>query len=397
MSSWRFSNFYFFYFTTIGVIVPYWSVYLQYLGFNAAQIGELVAILVATKLVGPNIIAGFADRISLRHGHSLGVLRLATGATFAIFCLMYAIEPSISGEASQYSLVALITFGFSLFWNACVPQMEAATLNHLAHERYKYGSIRLWGSVGFIVAVVSLSYLIEFMGPSVILPFAVACIFAMFVSSFGLIARPLNKKTDIAIVPLRSLLNRKVVIILLLCSLMQISHAPFYTFFSIYLEGYDYDKSAIGWLWSLGVAVEVLVFLLGYKFLRHYRLTSLLSFTFLVAAIRWCLLAKFPENLVVLAATQIMHAVTYGLYHSVMIQLVDQFFKGRYQIRGQALYVAISFGVGGSIGSALSGYIWSSFGANSLFMWAGVLMFIATLLSWGLVHSREESLPIREL
>ena len=156
MSNWRFSNFYFFYFSTIGVLVPYWSVYLKYLGFNAVQIGELVAILVATKLVGPNIIAGFADRISLRHGHSLGVLRLASGATLGIFCLMYAIEPSSSGATDQFLWVAVITFGFSLFWNACIPQMEAAALNHLAHERYKYGSIRLWGSVGFIVAVVAL-------------------------------------------------------------------------------------------------------------------------------------------------------------------------------------------------------------------------------------------------
>ena len=79
--------------------------------------------------------------------------------------------------------------------------------------------------------------------------------------------------------------------------------------------------------------------------------------------------------------SQTMHAITYGLYHIVMIQLIDRFFVGRYQIRGQALYSSITFGLGGAVGSILSGYIWSYFGPNELFYYSGVMMFLVMLVS----------------
>ena len=107
----------------------------------------------------------------------------------------------------------------------------------------------------------------------------------------------------------------------------------------------------------------------------------LLTFTFLIAAIRWYLVAAFPENIVMILISQTMHAITYGLYHIVMIQLIDRFFVGRYQIRGQALYSSITFGLGGAVGSILSGYIWSYFGQNELFYYSGLLMFLVMLVS----------------
>ncbi|HHJ80569.1 MAG TPA: MFS transporter, partial [Candidatus Tenderia electrophaga] len=55
MPYWRFSNFYFFFFASIGVLVPYWSLYLKSLGFGPAEIGELMAVIMATKIVAPNV------------------------------------------------------------------------------------------------------------------------------------------------------------------------------------------------------------------------------------------------------------------------------------------------------------------------------------------------------
>jgi PPP family 3-phenylpropionic acid transporter len=398
IGSWRFSNFYFFYFTTIGILVPYWGLYLKYLEFTPKQIGELVAIMVLTRVVAPNIWAWVADHLNHKTGSSIGILKLATGAAFVIFCLMVMIEPvSASQGYSAYWSVALITFGFSVFWNACLPQVEAATLNHLAHQRFRYGSIRLWGSVGFVVTVLGVGYALDFSHISVVLYACILSFFAMFLASFLLPTSPVKKPVTVQVVSLRQLLNRKVVIILVLCTLMQASHAPFYTFFSIYLESYGYSKAHIGWLWTVAVAFEILVFMFGYRLLRHYQLTKLLTFTFLVAGARWCIVAMFPDNEMIILASQVLHAITYGLYHSVMIQLIDQFFQGRYQVRGQALYTSISFGVGGSVGSALSGYIWAAYGANMVFYCAGILMLVAGVLSLLLINSQQESIPIRTL
>ena len=66
MIYWRLSAFYLFYFASLGALVPYWSVYLKSLGFDVVQIGELVAILMATKIVAPNVWGWIADHTGRR-------------------------------------------------------------------------------------------------------------------------------------------------------------------------------------------------------------------------------------------------------------------------------------------------------------------------------------------
>ena len=68
------------------------------------------------------------------------------------------------------------------------------------------------------------------------------------------------------------------------------------------------------------------------------------------------------------------------------IKLIDRLFQGNYQIRGQALYSSITFGLGGAIGSFASGYIWAEHGQNQLFMVSGLMMFVVFIVS--LVFSR---------
>ena len=86
MRTWRFSSFYFFYFTTVGVLVPYWGLFLQSRGFNAKEIGQLMAILLLTKLVAPNMWALLADKMTSKKGSSVSLMKQAA---FVTFCLLY--------------------------------------------------------------------------------------------------------------------------------------------------------------------------------------------------------------------------------------------------------------------------------------------------------------------
>ncbi len=390
--SWRFANFYFFYFCTVAIIVPYWSVYLQYLEFSPTEIGQLTAILVITKVVAPTIWGAIVDRSNLVRGQSMSILHFATAGALLSYLFLYWPDGRIS-----FWWMATVLFVYSVFWNACIPQVEAATLNHLGGERFRYGVIRLWGSIGFIATVMGLGYLLDRYSPAIILHAGALTFLAVFVSSFLLSSKVAGPRPDDTIVPLKKLLNGRVLLVLILCTLMQTSHAPFYTFFTIYLESYDYSNAHIGWLWSVGVVFEILIFLAGYRLLRQYRLMNLLTFTMLAAAVRWTLLAAFPQSVAVVWFAQALHAVTYGLNHIVMMQLIDQFFQGRYQVRGQALYISVSFGIGGALGSVASGYIWSGFGANMVFYASAFLMLLASLIAMVFLVPREEKLPVRSM
>ena len=125
MPYWRLSAFYFFYFAVLGVLVPYWGLYLKDLGFGPRHIGFLMAIPLATKIVAPNIWGWLADTIS--HGKSL--LPLAAALALAIFATLFAVE--------SFLWLALAMMGFSFFWNATLPSMVAITLNFLGARGHR--------------------------------------------------------------------------------------------------------------------------------------------------------------------------------------------------------------------------------------------------------------------
>lgn len=377
MRTWHFANFYFFYFATVGIIMPYWSVYLDYLKFSALEIGQLMAIFLFTKMLAPNIWATIADKVTARTGSSLGILKFATLATVLIYLFMNVVE--------GFWPVAIVMLGYCIFWNASLPQLEAATLNHLA-DKQQYGKVRLWGSLGFIFTVMIVGGLMDFTGPQAILPAGAIALMALFFASLFMQSKKTNT-VDVpqpaapTKVPVSELLNPKVLVLLLLCLLMQISHSPLHTFMSIYLSDYGYSRFEIGVLWSVGVVFEILIFIGAATILKKWRLSTLLTFTFFVAATRWFLVGFFPDFVFIVFITQAMHAITFGLYHAVMIQLIDQLFVGHYQVRGQALYSSVTFGLGGAIGSYASGYIWQEFGKQQLFLAAGFLMLSVFVLS----------------
>ncbi len=378
MRTWHFSNFYFFYFATIGIIMPYWSLYLNHIGFSAKEIGQLMAIFLFTKMIAPNIWAAIADSVAAKRGSSLGLLKFAAVATLLIYSLMAVVE--------SFWAVGAVMLGYCVFWNASLPQLEAATLNHLQDKR-QYGRVRLWGSWGFIVTVLGLGVLMDFSGPSSILPAGGVALVALVIASLFMRDGSIKPAdTPQQTVRVFEVLNWRVMTLLALCVLMQLSHAPLQTFMSLYLLEYGYTNWQVGLLWTTGVLFEIVIFIYAYKILHRFRLSHLLTFTFAVAALRWVLVAQYPEFPVVVFLTQAMHAITFGLYHAVMMQLIDRLFVGRYQIRGQALYSSLSYGLGGAVGSFISGYIWTDIGKQELFLFCGVLMIFVSVFSFFFVH-----------
>ena len=102
---WRLSAFYFCYFATLGAFLPFWSVYLQTVGFAADQIGALTAMMVATKIVAPYLWGWLADKT----GRGLLLIRITTLLSVLLFAGFLARQ--------DYAWMASITVAFSFFWN----------------------------------------------------------------------------------------------------------------------------------------------------------------------------------------------------------------------------------------------------------------------------------------
>jgi len=121
------------------------------------------------------------------------------------------------------------------------------------------------------------------------------------------------------------------------------------------LETVGYSREFIGLMWGLGVAVEVGIFIFMHRLLPRFGPRQLLLAALAIAALRWQLIGHFAADLPVLLFAQTLHAFTFGVFHAASIHLIQQFFPGSLQGRGQALYSSLSFGAGNAVGSLAAG------------------------------------------
>ena len=363
----RLSGFYFFYFTSIGAFVPYWSLYLEDLQFSPAAIGELMAILVATKIIAPNIWGWVADHT----GQRLRVIRIATLLAFLIFIGVLF--------ARDYWALAVLMAAFSFFWHATLPQLEAITMGHLREDAHRYAHIRLWGSIGFIVSVTLMAPVFDLIGIQWLPTIVLVMLGGIWLNAL-LAPGDAVEETQVTTASIWHVLRAPAVIALFVaCFFMQASHGSYYTFFSIYLEDHGYSRSVVGSLWALGVVAEVIVFTQMHRLLPRFGAANLLLFAIAITAVRWVLISQWVDSVPTLLLAQTMHAASYGLYHAAAISLSHRMFPGRLQGRGQALNSSLSFGLGGAAGSLISGYVWETRGGSDTYLLAAGMAALGIL------------------
>ena len=312
MPYWRLSGFYFFYFASLGALVPYWGLYLKSTGFSAHDIGIFMAIIMGTKIVSPNIWGWIADHL----GHRMLIVRVG--------CLLAAIAFAGVFLSNNFWWLLMVMVSFSFFWNAALPQFEATTFNYLGKSTHRYSSIRLWGSIGFIIAVAAIGSVLDVQGAG-ILPFVLIVLFAGIWLSSLLVPEQAAQHIPVEHGSLGQLLKRpQVFALLVVCFLMQMSHGPYYTFYTIYLEEHEYSSWLIGQLWSLGVIAEVALFLLMHYLVPRFGLRKLLLVSLLLAALRWLMIGYFVDALWLLIIAQTLHAASFGIYHASAIELIHR-------------------------------------------------------------------------
>ncbi|APZ44677.1 MFS transporter [Acidihalobacter ferrooxydans] len=359
---WRLSGFYFVYFTVTGAFVPYWSLYLRHFGYAPVAIGVLTAVPMATKIVAPFLWGWLADR----SGQRMRVIRLGTWFAALSFLGIFF------GHDALW--LALVVGAFSFFWNAALPQFEAATLGHLGAHDHHYSRIRLWGSIGFVVSVVALGWAFGVVSVTWLAPVIAVLLVALWLSSLAVPGPPVPTWTDAPQHGIGPALRQPAVLALLLtCLLIQTSHGPYYVFFTLYLRDHGYSSAVTGELWALGVLAEIVVFVFMPRLLPRFGARRLLIFALSATVLRWVLIATLVDSLPVLVFSQTLHAASYGIYHAAAIYLIYRYFPGQLQGRGQALYSSVSFGLGGALGALASGYVWSGVSPAATFLMGAAL------------------------
>lgn len=367
---WRLAGAYFFYFAYLGAFAPYFSLYLNSLGIAAAGIGIIMSLPQLVRIIAPHLWGWLADR----DGRVLRVARAGSIIGTVIFCALF----QVNGFEAVFAVVLLMSFCLS----AALPLLETTTLAHIGAHHGRYGRLRIWGSLGFIAAVTLIGYVLDVMPVAVLLWIMLVVLIAACVLLMLVPEAPHRDHAETS-APIGHTLRQPAVIALFVaCALMSVAHGPYYTFYSIFLVDHGYAKSAVGWLWTLGVVCEIAIFYWLSHLLRAFSLRAVLIASFVLATLRFLLIGWGADSLLLLLLAQTLHAASFGSFHASALGYVNRFFSGRHQARGQAIYTSFAYGVGGTLGGIYAGTAWERLGPNLTFSGAAACTLAGALILW---------------
>jgi len=363
----RLARFYFVYYFFVGAFVPYWGLYLQSEQFSAADIGILMSLFQISRIFAPNFWGWLADHTGKRAPWIKLTAFLGLCGFTAVFW------------AHGFFWMFLVMAALSLFTSSTLPLAESLTLAHLATTNGHYSRIRMWGSLGFIVAAVVLGLMIDATGIYSLLWFLLAVQMLLFALTYSLPEPKIEPHAHDHFSIWQVIKQPNVIALLVGCSLMVTAHGVLYNFYSIYLAQHGYSKGMIGLLWSIGVICEIVIFMLMPRILARFSLKAVLLISLMLAVLRFSLIGVAVDNLWLLIFAQSLHAATFGSFHAASVEVITQFFNGRHQAKGQAIYNSVAYGVGGTVGGIAGGYALQYWGGELTFMMAAIFPLMGLL------------------
>jgi PPP family 3-phenylpropionic acid transporter len=369
----RLSAYFFALFAQVGAFVSYFALYLSARGFSAAEIAFAVAMPQLARVVAPLLWGWLADEWSARHGGARrAIIVFAAFAHLGSYLALY--------HAENAGAVALVLLAMGLLTAGAAPLAEAITLSAIDGRAERYGPIRLWGSVGFIIAAFGTGAWLDRHDTANVLDILVALAALTCAAAFAL---PRGRRAPVqpASTRLRTVLVRADVRAFFgACFCMTAAHGALYVFYSIYLEAAGYSKTVIGALWTIGVLAEIVLFLRLPQLLRRFTLRALLLGSFVCAVLRFLAIGWGVESLALLAAAQLLHAATFGAFHAGSVAAVHRLFPGPLEARGQAFFSTVTYGMGAAAGSLVAGWSWEALGPSPSFAVSALFALIGALL-----------------
>ncbi len=352
----------------LGVVLPFLGPFLTERGLDAVAVGLVTAAFSLAKLGYAPFLGGWVDR-----GRWFpGMLSLHMAAAIAAAAVVVrAVDPWVLGAA-------FLVMG--LGYGTVLPLVEAAVLERPPARGY--GFVRWWGSAGFIVFATLAAFLL---GGGRLDYFPIALLFSLV--ALGLVAVSLEGEAR----PRHGVgsgagVQGAVWALLAILTLHQISHGPYYGFFSIHLGESGLPTGLIAGLWSLAVLAELAVFVKGSSLQRRLGLRGLLGLALGLTPLRWLLLA-LPPTLPILVIAQLGHAITFATVHLAGVQLVQQLVPEGARRNAQALYSGLVFGLGIVIGTAAAGPLYATAGGSGSFVVAAGFAAVVAV-AWFVVSRR---------
>jgi len=359
--------FYAAYFAALGVLLPFFPVYLAGRGMDVATIGIFGGLLSLARVLAPPMV-GYALDSHPRPARFILYASLAAGLLVLCFPL-----------ASPGWVLAVLVLAFGCLWAAVLPITDGLSVAASEASLIDYGRLRVWGSIGFVAAsLLGGLWLAE--SQAVDFPYWMAGL--MLLTAFSARGFPERQMEAGVSAGHKDGMPRDLLWLLLASFIMQTSHGAYYGFFSLYLLQAGYNGWQIGAFWVLGVLAEIVLMWRYSRPMAAAAPAMLLSACLLLAALRWLGLG-LSTALVWLLLLQLLHAASFAAFHINAVTWVQRLAPRHRRDSAQGWYSATGFGMGNAVGIMGCGWIATQAGGAADFSAAFFVCALIALLGIG--------------
>lgn len=358
--------FYVCYFVVVGVTTPFFGPYLRQLGLSGQAVSAILTVAPTLQLGVPLLWGWLADRSR----HPSSILRvLCLGACLVSVPLIFV--------RTMPALLVLYALQ-QIFAGSIMALADAVAAEKGRVERFEYASIRLWGSLSFIVTCFATGALLDWRGVKggdALVPALVSLAFGLsFLSAFGVSGHASWEAPSVRDV--RKLLgDRRFRSLLLVAGLHWLGLTPFHGFFGILLQDRGFPAKTTSYAFIVGSCSEIVLFASYARLRARFELTSLLAASLAVSALHWWVITLTRSPFLIIS-TQALHALTFGLFWATCIAWIAECVPPPLRATGQALF-ATTLGLGAVVGFPLVGALYDATGgAGAAFAAAGVLELV---------------------
>jgi len=352
---------YFVYFGTLGIFLPYFNLFCHHLGFSGMEIGVLSTVKTAGVVIFPVLWAMAADKLNARKS----ILLFCSLASALVWFFLFF--------SREFIPILIILAVHSIFFSPIISFVEAFAMDILGAEKKKYGASRAWGSIAFILMAVGLGRILSDTSTTLIIPLILAGGCLQFLLGLGMPKGEKKMRKSPSGFGLSTFFSLNTSLFLLAAFLMLVSHGAYYGFFSIYLDDMGLSTGFIGMAWGLASLAEIGVMAGSDRIFRHFKIRSVLVFSFGAAMLRWWILFVSSSALVILFS-QLLHAFSYGAFHVASILAIERLSPQGGKTIGQAVNNAVTYGAGMMLGFFFSGLFYDTWKGYLFLASAGIAM-----------------------
>jgi MFS transporter, PPP family, 3-phenylpropionic acid transporter len=347
------------------VLLPYLPLLLDQRGFSVAETGTLLMLGPFLAMFIQPATGIISDKIRATKPLIIGLWILLGISSIFLF------------TADQMTIVAISVIALYIFFQPTASLVDTLTIKSAREINKPYDSFRLWGSVGFMVALLIIGQSFEALGGVDSLLWMFAPLWAGFMLLIVIVREPKSStiesgKSDVvqATVNLKvireTLSNPKVLIFFGLFFLIAMPHRMNDALLTIHLQTLGATSSQLSLAWATAGVGEVIGFFLIGKMMRSYSIKAIFALVALLYAIRWLLYAVVTDPAIVVIL-QTSHAFTFVALWSFGIKYISTTLPKHLLATGLSLFSMVYLGVSGLVGGSLGGLLQQNFGESVMY------------------------------